>query len=425
MSNTIKPENPTLDDTVDPIDDILNVEPPVEDMKPKKKGLPKAIKIGMGVMVLGVLFLFALNLISPTVDKSQQQAGRIGVKVDEASNFKTAGAAQVATNPEAAALNNKVDTARAGEILKDPNKSFVTADPFGSADVGNSIGKKQDTPADQLAALTPPPAPPELVSPTPVGPRPGENGSGNGNNEDPVLVYAKKIHDFSIQAVKIGMSPGNAEKTAATAATATSASTPGAAGVENTNAQRIKDSDIGAGEIAYAQMTSALNSLVPQTPPRAIIRGGRFNGGILLGQMEVIESRYLVLKFSTMTLGKKTYPISAIAVNPDMQDAGIMDSVRDRTWTRAALQAGVGFVQAFGAAKLEEGTKTVQNANGSSSTETPKRGNRETAIVALGGSAQAVKGVVDQEIAKLRDEVKVGPGKEIGVLFMRPLTLQE
>lgn len=420
MSNKIKPEEATLDDVADPIDDVLNVEPPLEDIKDKKKGLPKAMKIGLGVMVAGVLVLLAMNLMTPPVDPSQQQAGRIGVNVGEASGFKPAGAAQVATNPEAAALNNKVDNVRAGEILKDPNKSFVTADPFGSADVGNNIGKKQETPADQLAALTPPPAPPELIGLTPEGPRPGANGGGSGNNEDPVFAYAKKIHDFSTQAVKIGISPGNTEK-----AVATNASTAGAANMNNTDAQKISDSDVGAGEISYAQMTSALNSIVPQTPPRAIIRGGKLNGGILLGQMEVIESRYLVLKFSTLTLGKKTYPISAIAVNPDMQDAGIMDSVRDRTWTRAALQAGVGFVQAFGAAKLEEGTKTNQNVNGSSSTEVPKRSNKETAIVALGGSAQAVKGTVDQEILKLKDEVKVGPGKEIGVLFMQPLTLQQ
>ena len=108
-----------------------------------------------------------------------------------------------------------------------------------------------------------------------------------------------------------------------------------------------------------------------------------------------------------------------------MHDAGMMDSVHDRTWTRAALQAGVGFVQAFGAAKLEEGTTSNQNAYGGTSTTVPKRSNGETAIVALGGAAQSIKGTVDQEIAKLKDEVKVGPGKEMGVLFLQPLTLQQ
>lgn len=421
MSDTKKPvEDATLDRLEsDAADDILSVEPPLEDTKDKKKGLPKSLKIGLSVMAIGALFLVAMQLMSPSAEQSQQQAGQIGIKVNEAGNFKSAGAAQVATNPEAAALNNKVDSVRAGEILKDPTKSFVTADPFGSADVGNNVNKKPDAVAEQLAALTPPPAPPELVAPTPVGPRPGDSGNGN-NSEDPVLAYARKIHDFSTQAVRIGVSPGNTEKPQPVNA-AGAANAIGPAG----NAQRIQDSDVGAGEIAYAQMTSALNSIVPQTPPRAIIRGGKLNGGILLGQMEVIEGRYLVLRFSTLTLNKKTYPVSAIAVNPEMQDAGLMDSVRDRTWTRAALQAGVGFVKAFGTAKLAEGTTSNQSPLGGVSTSVPKRSNSETAIGALGGSAEAIKDTVDQEIAKLKDEVKTGPGKEVGVLFMQPLTLQQ
>ena len=409
----------TLESDVDPIEDVLNVDPPIDEIKAKKKVLPKAFKIGLGVMSVGVLFLVALQLMSPAAPVSEQQEGRIAVKVNEAPNFKGDDASQVATNPEAAALNKEVDTQRAGEILKDPNKSYVTADPFGAADVGNGVARKDgvEPTAEQLGLLTPPPAPPELIAPTPVGPR--DNGAGNGNGDDPVLAYARRIHDFSTQAVKMGVSPGNTEKPQAmnTGAGGTAAGAVGA--------QPILDSDVGAGEISYAQMTSALNSIVPQTPPRAIIRGGKLNGAIVLGQMEVVEGRYLVLRFNTLTLGKKTYPISAIAVNPEMHDAGMMDSVHDRTWTRAALQAGVGFVQAFGAAKLEEGTTSNQNAYGGTSTTVPKRSNGETAIVALGGAAQSIKGTVDQEIAKLKDEVKVGPGKEMGVLFLQPLTLQQ
>ncbi len=408
----------TLESDVDPIEDVLNVDPPIDEIKAKKKGLPKALKIGLGVMSAGFVLLVALQLMTPTTVTSEQQEGRIAVKVNEAPNFKGADASQVATNPEAAALNSKVDTQRASEILKDPTKSYVTADPFGQADIGNGIAKREGEPnADQLGALTPPPAPPELIDPTPV--RLGNNDGGSGNGDDPVLAYARRIHDFSTQAVKMGVSPGNTEKPQAmnTGAGGTAAGAVGA--------QPILDSDVGAGEISYAQMTSALNSIVPQTPPRAIIRGGKLNGAIVLGQMEVIEGRYLVLRFNTLTLGKKTYPISAIAVNPEMHDAGMMDSVHDRTWTRAALQAGVGFVQAFGAAKLEEGTASNQNAYGGTSTTVPKRSNGETAIVALGGAAQSIKGTVDQEIAKLKDEVKVGPGKEMGVLFLQPLTLQQ
>ena len=124
MSDTKKPvEDATLDRLEsDAADDILSVEPPLEDTKDKKKGLPKSLKIGLSVMAIGALFLVAMQLMSPSAEQSQQQAGQIGIKVNEAGNFKSAGAAQVATNPEAAALNNKVDSVRAGEILKDHTK---------------------------------------------------------------------------------------------------------------------------------------------------------------------------------------------------------------------------------------------------------------------------------------------------------------
>lgn len=120
----------------------------------------------------------------------------------------------------------------------------------------------------------------------------------------------------------------------------------------------------------------------------------------------------LVLRFSTLTLGK-TYPINAIAVNPELHDAGIMDNVRNRTWTRAALQAGVGFCSSLRCreAKLE-GTTSNISSDGWSSSTTPTRTNSETALIALGGAAQAVKPTVEQEINKLKDEVTVQPGEK-------------
>ena len=38
----------TLESDVDPIEDVLNVDPPIDEIKAKKKVLPKALKIGLG-----------------------------------------------------------------------------------------------------------------------------------------------------------------------------------------------------------------------------------------------------------------------------------------------------------------------------------------------------------------------------------------
>lgn len=412
------------DGSQDPGDDLLDIESPAAETTAatKKKGVPTIVKVLGGGAVLGLGLLVALQMATPKPQATTQGSGRIGVNVNEAPNFRGTQASDMSTNPEAIALQEQVRKRDAEELLKDPTKSYVTADPFGSTGTGDK--------PDPNAGNTPKPAndntqigPPELIEPT-APPQPRQYG-GNGNGqeqEDPSLAYARKIWAYSVMAPRPGLSAGNVPVAVATAA---NASTTAAAAAAQANANSIPDSDIGAGEIMYAQMTSALNSIVPQTPPRAIIRGGKLNGAVLLGQMETVESRYLVLRFTTLTLGKKTYPVNAIAVNPEMQDAGIMDNVRDRTWTRAALQAGVGFVQAFGAAKLEEGTTTNVSNEGWSSSTTPDRTNKETALIALGGAAQAVKPTVDQEIAKLKDEVTVQPGKELGILFMQPFSLQK
>ena len=404
-------------------DDLLDIQSPAEEptSAAKKKSIPTIVKVLGGGAVLGLGLLVALQMATPKPQATTQGGGRIGVNVNEAPNFRGTQASDMSTNPEAIALQEQVRKRNAEELLKDPTKSYVTADPFGSTGTGDKPDPNAGNnikPASENAQI----GPPELIEPT-APPQPRHyDGNGNGQEqEDPSLNYARKIWAYSVMAPRPGISAGNVPVTAAAAAGGGMST----AAQAQANANSIPDSDIGAGEIMYAQMTSALNSIVPQTPPRAIIRGGKLNGAVLLGQMETVESRYLVLRFTTLTLGKKTYPVNAIAVNPEMQDAGIMDNVRDRTWTRAALQAGVGFVQAFGAAKLEEGTTTNVSNEGWSSSTTPNRTNKETALIALGGAAQAVKPTVDQEIAKLKDEVTVQPGKELGILFMQPFSLQK
>ena len=412
MSETITPNNTATEEIVDPVEQALDIMPPEEATSKKKKGIPKGVKIGMGVMGAGVLFLMAMQMMTPAPQPSTQTAGTIAVKVPEASGFQTSGTTAVPVNPEAIALSTKVNDNKANEVLKDPSKSYVTADPFGNT---NTSGTSVEKPAEPLAPVQPPPAP-ELYAPTT---QKGQ-ANGNGQEEDPVLSAARKIYAMAIATPKPQISIGNTPMpTAASVQTGATSN-----GLTAQGEKPILPADVGAGEIAYAQLTSLLNSIVPQTPPRAVIRGGKLNGGVLLGQMETVESRYLVLKFTTLTLGKKTYPISAIAVNTEMQDAGMVDTVKDRTWTRAALQAGVGFVQSFGAAKLEEGTQSSTSATGQTTSSVPVRSNEQTAVIALGGAAQAVKPTVDQEIQKIKDEVIVKPGKEMGVLFLQPLYLQ-
>lgn len=397
----------------DPIVDALAVETPAIE-KSSKKGMKLSTKVGIALGAASVVGLGLLSVLSGPEEVRRSGPSAAMVSVGDAP--KNA-ASVVPTNPEAIEALKSAESKREAEAKKDPGKSFVTADPFGESKPSSSM--KAD---DGQVALNPPPPPPPVQQQNP-----------NGEQEDPTLKYARMIYADAIKSPVPGVSQGNTPvanvQQASYAQNANQITAqPGTPQYIQQQMAAGNEADIPAGVMLYARLTSQLNSLVPQTPPRAVVVGGRYDGAILLGAMENVENKYLVLRFNTMTLGRKTFPISAIAINVDAQDAGLADEVTSRSWERAALTAGVGFVQAFGAAKLQEGTTTVQNSglNGfSSSTQTPTRSNGQTALIALGGAAQSLQQTAQQEIQKIKDEVKVNQNKEMGVLFTQPLYIQK
>ncbi len=391
------------------INDLENVElveaPTIENKKKKNMSMPTKIGIGLAgaaVVGLGVLSMMPgpAPIKAPTVNNARVSTG------DTPPNM----ASIQPTNPEAIELLKKTEEKRAEEAKKDPTSSFTTADPFGDSKPTSTM----KTADEGQVVLNAPPPPPVVQTNT-------------SNQEDPTLAFARKIYMDATKEITPGVgvpvsvqtATNSSSSTAATTSTGTYAQQQMAAG---------EDADIPAGVIQYARLTSTLDSMVTQTPPRAIIVGGAYAGGILMGAMENVENKYLVLRFNTLTLGKKTYTISAIAINPDAQDAGLADEVHSRAWERAALTAGLGFVQSYGAAKLQENTTTTQYTGLSgvtTSTDTGTRTNKETALIALGGAAQSVQATAQNEIQNIKDTVKVNQNKEIGVLFMQPLYIQK
>lgn len=409
-------KNQDNDKEVDPIEQVLTIETPVvNDSVGNKKKKPSIAKYGMYAFVGAVVVLAGSQMFFGGPPPKANNGGAVAqVRTSDAQTFVPSPASTAPTNSEASELANKKEAERAAEASKDPSKSFISQDPFGSG----------STPVVQEKENLPPPPPPVSTAvavqstPPPIQPV----SSGN-QQEDPALTYARKLFASAQISPKMGLSAPPVNQNANAAATG---------GMQNTSATGatgplVKDASVAAGEIKYAVLTSGLNTLVPQTPARAIIHGGILDGSVLLGSMENANDQYMVLRFKTLTIGKKTYPIEAIAVNQDMQDAGLADEVKSHLLEKTAIQAGVGFVQSFGAAKLQEGTTTSSSvgANGSTSfTQTPNRTNKQTAMIALGGAAQAITPAIDQAVSNIRPEVIIHPNKEMGILFLKPLFLQ-
>lgn len=413
MSDADKNQND--DNGLDPVEQALSIETPVVNDSVSKKKKPPIAKIGIAIFLGAMGFLVVSTFMGGDDAAQHTGGGTAQVRGGEIAAFRQAPATAAPSNPEAAALAEKKEAERAAEKAKEPGASYFKQDPFDSGATTPVVQETQNMPPP------PPPPPSQMPAPQSVPSTPTVVNNGNGQ-EDPAITYARKVFSQATSSPRIGLTmpkPSDAQNQMV--------SQNGDAAAGQGRASAVMDADVAAGEIKYALLTSGLNSRVPQTPPRAVIHGGPLSGAVLLGVMENAENEYLVLRFKSMTIGKKTYPIEAIAVNPDMQDAGMADVVNSKMFQKTALQAGIGFIQAFGAAKLQEGT-TITNSYGSngggSMTQTPVRTNKQTAMIAAGGAAQAIQPSIDQMVESIRPEVIIHPNKEMGILFLKPLFLQ-
>jgi hypothetical protein len=397
----------TQHQNIDPVEEVLAIEAPtVNDGASGSKKKFSIAKIGVGILAVSVVALAATQYFGQPAAKTTGPGAAV-VRVPETSTLIPTPSSAISTRPEAIALGAKTAKEREAEILKDPTKSYVTADPF-----GDSSKSSITMPSAPKVDMQPIPAPPPIAMPSAPTQQQGE---------DPVTAFGKRVFSQATAMAAVGVTPANPSAVAAPGTAAAQVASALAA------ASATAAADISAGDLKYAMLTSGLNSRVPQTVPRAVIHGGAFDGAVLIGAMESVDNHYLVLKFHAMTLNKRTYAVEAIAVNPDMQDAGLADDVQSHVLQRTAIQAGVGFIQSFGASKLQEGTasSSFSGTTGSSfSTSTAKRSNGQTALIALGGAAQAVAPAIDQAVNDMKPEVIVHPGKEMGVLFTKPVFLK-
>lgn len=185
------------------------------------------------------------------------------------------------------------------------------------------------------------------------------------------------------------------------------------------------NADIAAGELLYGELTTTLDTRVKATPVRVVIRGGKYNGAIAMGKMSNVDDEFMVLEFNMMTIGKKTYPINAIAINPNDWDVKISDKTYSGNWKRAALLAGKGYIQSYGESYLSDNmTTTVSDGAVVQS--------RSGSLSAKGRNAQALSGamktmdpfVQDYITKETKSYSQTFPGKEMGLLFMAPVVFR-
>lgn len=414
-----------LNKLLDPVEPDIPAAPVLDDVKDEHKGMGKKMIVQWTIVGSVVLFI-GYSLISwmmaPDAPKNTGQTG-VGIgQTDTTSKVDT---------PTGAVYNTATNT----------EYKTVASEALASAAAGQGVYTKPVENFDEKAASSAFAEP--VKDPYAYAPAPTADVSYNMDSPTPDTPVVKEV---AVDENGVPIKPYNARVAFLTqmASNATTTVVSGsAAGVdvdvsqpstEEVNTASTLNTTysappvaapqelISTGDMFIGETTTSLNSLVPQTPVRAVGVGGRFNNAIYMGYAESVADKYMVLVFTTMSYRGKTYPISAIAIHPRHSGAEFADHVESKAFSRNAMLAGLAFGKALGAAKATEGSVVQDNTVTNASTTTSKKfSTGDLAVIGLGGAAGVLEPELQAYIRAMKPEIKVYSNQEVGILFLKPM----
>lgn len=220
--------------------------------------------------------------------------------------------------------------------------------------------------------------------------------------------------------------PDYFEQQALAAGTTGGTTLPGSVADANAAQQSLSSDDIiiPAGEIEYAQLLLEANSDVPG-PILARIVSGPLSGSRVLGSFSVEEDKYLVLEFNQIVVDKVSYPIEAIALDPDTTLTGMATEIDHRYFSRVILPAAASFIQGVGKAIAESGSTSVTVNSGDTTTTTTDTQDYSLKEELAKGAEEASSKIaefMESEASGIDVLVRIAPGTPLGILFTAPIT---
>ncbi len=177
---------------------------------------------------------------------------------------------------------------------------------------------------------------------------------------------------------------------------------------------------VPAGEILYGQLMTEANSDVPG-PILAQIVSGQLKGGRVIGKF-VVSNDYLVLTFTSVSIGGHSYKIDAIALDPATTLGGMATEVDNRYFSRVVLPAAAAFVSQFGSTISQPATSTTVGANGTVVISQEKQTTKDALYAGAGSAAGTVAQFMQNEASRIQPLVRVAANTPIGVFFVSPVT---
>jgi intracellular multiplication protein IcmE len=176
---------------------------------------------------------------------------------------------------------------------------------------------------------------------------------------------------------------------------------------------------IPAGTVEYAQLLIEANSDVPG-PIMAQLASGPLAGAKILGSFSNSD-QYLTLNFDTVVVNGVSYSISAIALNPDTANIGMLTDINHRYMQRIVLPAAAAFIEGFGSAVAQTDSTTVDTSSGTTVSQESDLNTRQELLKGVAQGAGKLSEILDDQ-ANVEPQLRVRTGTPMGILFLQPVT---
>lgn len=180
---------------------------------------------------------------------------------------------------------------------------------------------------------------------------------------------------------------------------------------------------ITPGTTLYAIVDVGANSDQPGTPVTARVVSGEYDGAVFIGGFQRQDEK-LVLQFNKMVWdnpklkeGKRTYAVSAYAIDPDKLTPGVASNVNTHFWSRWGGLVAASFLEGLADAKSRSGTTYSYNNANNNSHFTNDYSPEDQAWIAAGKVGQRVANQMEQNFNR-PPTVTLTSGTAIGILIL-------
>lgn len=179
---------------------------------------------------------------------------------------------------------------------------------------------------------------------------------------------------------------------------------------------------VPAGNIAYAQLLTTLNSDLPG-PVLAQVLSGPFTGGRLIGKLKADQDcECLIIEFKTVVKDTVSYKINAIAMDENTTLTGVDATDVDHHYMeRYVLPAAASFLTGYSQALSQTGQNSTLVQGAGAATSTPAPSPKQSIFAGLTTSSQSIGNDLNKNAGR-SPTIVVAQGTTMGVFFTDPVT---